>query len=517
MRIESRTDAFSTFNNSSDRERGDLAHALERAETRFRELVQRAGYGIYRSSPDGRFLDVNPALVRMLGYDTAEELKSIDLATKLYADPGERERLRLRIVGAEAADWVETCWQRRDGASIRVRLSVTAVCDERGRVVWYEGIAEDVTERHRRDELLRRSERMASLGATLAGVAHELNNPLAAIMGFAQILLKRATSGEERAALETISHEAARSAKIVRDLLTLSRKREADRHTLVQLNDALRYIVRTRRYALETHGITCEVHLAPDLPPVLGDRTQLEQVLLNLVNNAEHAIRSGSDGGGGRIILRTCHDGDAVSIVVEDDGPGIPKESLSHIWDPFWTTKGVGQGTGLGLAVVHGIVVEHGGTIAADRLAARGARFVMRLPLPTAQVLTALGCTGGSNVARVLDVLVVDPEPEGLSFLSHFLESRGHAMLAAKDGERATRLAQQMAFDAVICDASFVGGARDVLRTLRASPNGAAARFIISAAGPETTSHLPMPLPPGVSVVMRPYDVEELRLLLEEP
>jgi two-component system cell cycle sensor histidine kinase/response regulator CckA len=515
MQIESR--AFSPLTRSSDRERGELAHALERAETRFRELVQRAGYGIYRSSPDGRFLDVNPALVRMLGYDTAEELKSIDLATKLYPEPGERERLRLRLLGVAAADWVETCWQRRDGVPIRVRVSVTAVCDELGRVECYEGIAEDITERRRRDELLRRSERMASLGATLAGVAHELNNPLAAIMGFAQILLKRSTCEDERAALETISHEAARSAKIVRDLLTLSRKREAERHTLVNLNDALRYIVRTRRYALETHGITCELHLAADLRPVLGDRTQLEQVLLNLVNNAEQAIRSGSDRSGGRIAMRTCQDGDAVTIAIEDDGPGIPAESLSRIWDPFWTTKGVGHGTGLGLAVVHGIVAEHGGTIEAERLAAHGARFVMRLPLPTPQLLTAHGCARISNAERVLDVLVVDPEPEGLSFLSHFLESRGHAMLAAEDGERAMRLAEQMAFDAVICDASFVGGARDVLCALRSSPNNAAARFIISAAGPETTSHLPMPLPFGVSVVMRPYDVEELRLLLEEP
>jgi PAS domain S-box-containing protein len=515
MRIDS-TEGFSPFRKSSDRERGDLAHALERAETRFRELVQRAGFGIYRSSPDGRFLDVNPALVRMLGYDTAEELMSIDLTTKLYSDPGERERLRARLAVPEAADWIETCWQRKDGVPIRVRLSVTTVCDDRGRVECYEGIAEDVTERRRRDELLRRSERMASIGATLAGVAHELNNPLAAIMGFAQILLKRSTSDEERAALETISHETARSAKIVRDLLTLTHKREAARHTLVNLNDALRYIVRTRRYALETHGITCEVHLAPDLPAVIGDRTQLEQVLLNLVNNAEHAIRVGSDGDGGHIVMRTCHDGDAVSIMIEDDGPGIPEESLSHIWDPFWTTKGIGKGTGLGLAVVHGIVIEHGGTIEADRPEARGARFVVRLPVPTSQSLAAVGRARSSNAERALDVLVVDPEPEGLSFLSHFLESRGHAMLAAKDGDHAIRLAQQMTFDAVICDASFVGGAGDVLRALRASPNGDAARFVISAASPETTSHLPMPLPPGVSVLMRPYDVEELRLALEE-
>ena len=517
MRTHSKTEAFELATHPLVRDRDDLARALEHAETRFRQLVHRTGYGIYRSSRDDRFLEVNPALVRMLGYDTAEELKSIDIASALYFDPAERERLRLLLNDGQSVDWMETCWRRRDGGAIRVRLYVTSVIDERRRVEYFEGIVEDVTERRRRDELLRRSERMASLGATLAGVAHELNNPLAAIMGFAQILLKRFTSGDERAALETINHEAARSAKIVRDLLTLARKREADRHTLVSLNAAVGYIVRTRRYALETHGITCELRLAPELPPVLGDRTQLEQIVLNLVNNAEQAIRSGSDGGGGRIIIQTqCH-ADAATIEIEDDGPGIPAESLARIWDPFWTTKGVGHGTGLGLAVVHGIVAEHGGSIEARDVAGHGARFIVRLPLPTPEALTALGSSPSKNAERALDVLVVDPEPEGLSFLSHFLESRGHAMLAAKDRERAEWLGQHMTFDAVICDASLVGGAGDILRTLRALPSCATAKFVISAAGPETTSHLPLPLPSGVSVVMRPYDLEELRLLLEEP
>ncbi len=144
---------------------------------------------------------------------------------------------------------------------------------------------------------MRRSERMASLGAVLAGAAHELNNPLAAIMGFSQLLLRRRWPLEDRSALEAIHHEALRSATIVKDLLALARRRGIERRAPADVNELVAYIVRTRRYALETAGIVCELELGP-MPPVRGDRTQLEQVILNLLNNAEQALRPRVDGRG---------------------------------------------------------------------------------------------------------------------------------------------------------------------------------------------------------------------------
>ena len=197
----------------------ELQRALTRSEARYDELVQRAGYGIYRSSPDGRFIEANSVLAALLGYGSVAELLRLDLARDVYLDPRERDRLRQRLAAPDFPDRVETRWKRRDGTPITVRLSVRAVLDAAGEVQFYDGLVEDVTERQRHDELLRRNERMATLGATLAGVAHELNNPLAAIIGFSQLLLKKQWSAEDRAALETISHEAICSATIIKDLL----------------------------------------------------------------------------------------------------------------------------------------------------------------------------------------------------------------------------------------------------------------------------------------------------------
>lgn len=504
-----------TIPRSSRDDRDALARALERSEARFQQLVHRAGYGIYRSTPGGRFLDVNPALVRMLGYGREAEVLQLNIGADVYLEPGERDRLRRRLKRGGPVDWVETRWKRKDGSHIAVRLCVWAVHDDQGRLECYEGIAEDVTERMRQEELLRRTERMACLGATLAGVAHELNNPLAAILGFAQLLVRRAGDEESRAALDTIGHEATRAGKIVRDLLALARQREAARHTRMNLNEVVAYIVQTRRYALETRGITCMVQLDAKLPPILGDRTQIEQVILNLLNNAEQAIRSVRENGG-RIDVRTRQDGEDVTLEVEDDGPGIPAHIRERIWDPFWTTKEPGAGTGLGLAVVHGIIAAHSGVIEVETpnagSAVQGTRFLIRLP----GVWGAAEATAhGESASSALDILVVDSDRQESAFLTNFLTSRGHAALAATDIDEALQLAEAMTFDAVICEASMAGSS-EILHAFRSLSGCASARFVVAAAGPETTARLPLPLPAGAAVVMRPYDLEELRLLLED-
>jgi CheY-like chemotaxis protein len=283
----------------------------------------------------------------------------------------------------------------------------------------------------------------------------------------------------------------------------------------VNLNEVVSYILGTRRYALETHGIECVPMLDPRLPLVVGDRTQLEQVVLNLLNNAEQAIRSVSEHGG-RVQIRTRHEGSSAFLEVEDDGPGIPDESRAQIWDPFWTTKGLGAGTGLGLAVVRDIISGHGGDIevAAGDGTARGARFIVRLPaLCLDDPLFAEGLD--ETASRALDVLVVDADRQNSGFLTAFLSSRGHAALTAHDLDYGLRLADHLRFDAVICDSSVAQG-NAALEALRSASGCAEARFIIAAGDASSTARLPFPLPTATSLVMRPYDLEELRVLLED-
>lgn len=490
----------------------DLRAALARSEARFDAFVRRAGYGIYRSSPDGRFLEANEVLAAMLGYDAADDLLALDLPADVYLDPVERERLMTRTPLSGFPEWVDTRWKRRDGTPVHVRLSVRAERNARGEIESYDGIVQDITEHQRHEELIRRSERMASLGTTLAGVAHELNNPLAAIMGFAQLLLKKQWPAEDRAALETINHEAIRSATIVRDLLAMARKRDVERRVRTDLNDVVGYIVRTRRYALETAGIVCDLELDPLLPPVFGDRAQLEQVVLNLVTNAEQALAASADmrHRGARLSVRTRHTEHDAIIEVEDNGPGIPEELRSHIWDPFWTTKDEGEGTGLGLAVVHGIVSDHGGSVALTQTGPSGACFVIHLPLATD---TPHGVSVG-QATRPLDVLVVDPGAADLHFIERFLTSRGHAVINAGSGELAIRLASQASFDAVVCDAQLLGrDGHSIAESLRATSGCTASRFVLSTAAAIDKHNLPKVA--GATVIMRPYDVEELRRLIE--
>jgi len=495
-------------------QRAEYVRKLGRIESRHAALLDRIGYGAYRATPDGRLIDSNSAFATILGYANAAAIRSLHLASDIYLDGDEYQRSHHAPKSSAYGEWRVTRWKRCDGSAVAVRLAERPVLARDGAVEEWEGLVEDVTERHRRDELLRRSERMASIGTTLAGVAHELNNPLAAIIGFAQLLLKRPLSEDDRVALEAINHEAIRSATVVKDLLAMVRKRDVERRVVVDMNDIVGYIARTRRYALETTGISCRVELDPLLPLVHGDRAQLEQVILNLLSNAEHAILPELDArrlSVGSITIRTRHDAMNVIVDVEDNGPGVPESDQSQIWDAFWTTKNEGEGTGLGLSVAHGIVVEHHGTISLDRTSSAGAQFVIRLPIaaPRRQLVAP------SHASRPLDVMVVDPDAADLPFVERFLTSRGHAVINAGSGEAAVRIATQTAFDAVVCDARLIG--RDgvpIALSLRAATGCSAARFVLSAPTRTESDHLLDALP-DATITTLPYDIEELRRLVE--
>ena len=513
-----------------DRERTE--EALQESEERYRALIARAYYGIYRSSADGRFLEVNPAMVKMLGYESAEELMRVDVAS-LYADPKDREKL---VSAAQAHEKIpesmELRWVTRDRRPITIRSTTQPSYGPDGKFQYFEGIVEDITDRRRQEEMLRRSERMAGLGTTLAGVAHELNNPLTAVIGFAQIMLKTARDEEDRIGLETIHREALRASRIVKDLLTFTRRQEGTRVEPIDLNAVVEYILSTRRYALETRGVRCILSLEPSLPAVAGDRSQMEQVLLNLLVNAEQALTealdapatTGTDGyPRGAIGISTERDGDDVVVQLSDTGCGIAPGDLTRIWDPFWTTKAEGEGTGLGLSVVHGIVGAHGGTIEVTSDVGGGTTFTIRLPVapeaPPPKRVTSTGLVVGESAANPLDILVVDDESSITAFLSQYLGSRGHAVLAAHSGNEALSLAKQGAFDVVVCDLRMPGmDGIETMRALRSLPWGAHSRYVLSTGATISTAvRDAVEALPVNAIVPKPYDIEQLRRAVESP
>ena len=383
------------------------------------------------------------------------------------------------------------------------------------------GLLADVTDHERREAALRHGERLASLGTLLATAAHELNNPLAAISGFSQLLLGSPHPAETREALGMIHHEAMRAARTVRELLGFSRARQLEQRAPVDLNAVIADVVASRRYALETRGIACDTRLDPKLPAVLAERAQLEQLVLALVINAEQVLERLADaapqgvrGRQPRLTIRTWPGEGRANAEVCDNGPGIPPDDLPSIWEPFWTTKPEGEGTGLGLAIAHGIVESHGGTIEVRSSGGEGTRFAVSLPACDDLPHPAQRDTEAS--ARPLDVLVVG-RARSLVFLQRYLASRGHAVLTASTAGRALRLAGQVPVDVVICG---LGGQETttarLVSDLRSLGDHAPRRIVLALQRRSPAAGQGVPAIPGTAATLTPpYEIESVRRAVE--
>ena len=360
---------------------------LQASQERFRTAFECSAVGMTLTSAEGRFIQTNRALSEMMGY-TPEELTASTFEDITYPDDLAASRAAMsRLRRGEVRSFqIEKRYIHKNGGIIWALLGVSAAYDADGFPLHFVSQVVDITQRKRaeaeRQQLqvqLSQSSKMQALGQLVSGVAHELNNPLAAILGFSEILLQDCKDEEARESLNIIFGQAQRSRAIVRDLLSFVRHREGRVRAPTEMRELLDRVSRALVPAAASSGVIFEADLTGTFPTLDVDRSGLEQVFTNLVMNAIQAVGSG---GHVRMSARTVRD--RLEIAVEDTGPGIAADVLPHIFEPFFTTKPVGEGTGLGLSVSLGIVEQHGGTLRAENrppAEGGGARFVASLPL----------------------------------------------------------------------------------------------------------------------------------------
>ncbi|HUS82961.1 MAG TPA: ATP-binding protein [Dehalococcoidia bacterium] len=316
-------------------------------------------------------------------------------------------------------------------------------------------VLRDVTEEHLMQERLLQSEKMASVGQLVSGVAHELNNPLTGVTGFAQLLLNRDLDEQTRHDVQTIYSEAERAAKIVQNLLSFARRRKAQKG-LVNLNTLLERVLELRSYDLRVKNIDLELDLDPRLPLTMSDPDQIQQVFFNIVTNAEHAMLRAHDGG--KLKVRSRAEKGFIHLSFIDDGVGIPPENLRRVFDPFFTTKEGGQGTGLGLTISYGIVDDHAGRMRVESRPGKGATFIVELPIVQGPELPVAEIEREIEPAKISRrVLVVDDEESILALLRDVLAADGHRVDTARNGEEALTHLAEHGYDLLITDIKMPG------------------------------------------------------------
>ena len=484
-----------------------LSQVVDDRAAAFARLFEAVHEGVYIGlvhAATTTTLAANPHLKLVLGYppETFErEVRPFDVGR--FADPQARVAFLERLANAgSVADYLVRL-RRADNTLAWIEVTATADPPDSTGAMRIEALVRDVSERKHLEVQSRdlyyqllQTEKMAALGQTISGVAHELNNPLATILSWAERLSEHADGNAPlKRGLDVILSESERAARIVRNLLTFARKRQSTR-ALVDLNEIIRETLNLRAYEQRITNITVIPALAAGLPAVFADGHQVKQVLLNLLMNAEQAMLGAN--GRGTIVIRTWHDSAKQMVVMEvnDDGPGVAEDVKGKIFDPFFTTKEVGKGTGLGLTVAYAIVQEHGGRIRLESRPGAGASFFVEFPMspvgvtaPARRMHQAPPPAAGAAAAPQRDVfkgarvLVVEDEPALASAVKEAFVDAGFVVDRAGDGEEGLARVAENHYDLIVCDLKMprVDGIRFYRAMTAATP--ALARRVIFVTG----------------------------------
>jgi PAS domain S-box-containing protein len=618
-----------------------------RSEIRFTELFETLSEGIFLSTPEGKLLDANPALVRMLGFESKEDLQAHNLR-EIYVDPAERDSLIRDVLAKGSAQDRKIILRRKNGQAINCLNSCAVIRDAAGRVLRIQGTLVDVTERiemeehlHKEQEFVRslvasfpdiiavlnlegrytfmsprvqevlgrppqefignafgggvhpddlaklkaifqkvatghgtngqfeyralhadetwrmlrasasplydangkvngvvasardvtesktieqqlaQKEKLAAMGEMMAGVAHELNNPLTAILGISDLIRERAVDDAMRHQIETVLKQARRAATIVQNLLVFSRPAML-RQSKIHLDQIVKQALDSQRTSLQQKKIAVQFQGAPDLPPIEGDPKLLVQGFSNLISNAEQAIAAARESGTLRISAGFA-DG-KIALVFSDDGTGISPENLGRVFDPFFTTRRPAGATGLGLTISQAIVKEHGGKIEVESTLGAGATFRVLLPAVVEEVLPELAAAratvpppAGSAELRGHSVFIVDDEESIREIVQEGLAARGMIVEGAASSEEALSHLAANHYEFVLCDFNLPGlNGEQLFERVRSQAQAAPPRFVFMTGALLDPSQIDQFCKKGATVLQKPFHIAALATLLTQ-
>ncbi len=480
-----------------------VRHAKEQWETAFDALHE----GIAVVDEGGRVLRANRSLAQMLDRPVAAVVGE-ELLPALVGQATESTEL---LAAARRGEQAAALVARSDRLQRTLRLNAARIAGagpERSVVV----LVEDVTDQQAMESQLIQSEKLAAVGQLVSGVAHELNNPLTSIAGLAEFLLEQQELGpKDRDHLQVIHEQAERAGRIVRNLLTFARKGPGER-ARVNLNDVVQRTLLLMSYDLKLKDIRTEKNLGSGMPDVVGDRHALQQVVLNLVTNAAHALAGNEAGRPRTIRINTWFD-QRVRLRVADTGPGIPEEVLPHLFTPFFTTKEPGHGTGLGLSITYSIVEAHGGQITVERPPEGGAAFLVELPPAGADVPQShsaeVEATPLPPTAR-RTILLVDDDPAVRRMIKALFGREGHTVEVARNPGQALDLARARTYDLILADGqASARGRRFVEELVEARPD-LRDRILVATGDVRPTTEVALGQL-GLRYVRKPFNLRDLR------
>ncbi len=499
-------------------ERKQAEEQLRETQRRFRDLADLLPQSVWEIDERGTFTFANREAFRSHGY-VPEELTEPLNAIQTFV-PEDRDRVAgnvQAILSGEDLGGVEYTALRKDDSTFPVVVYAAPIIRD-NKAVGLRGVTVDITEHKQAEEKekqlqqeLNLSSRLASIGQMASGVAHEINNPLTGVIGFSQLLMSKDIPDDIRGDLQVINSEAQRVARVVAGLLTFARQRQPGRE-YVDINGILSGVLELRSYEMKVNNIKVEVQLAADLPETMADANQLQQVFLNIVLNAEKEMTTAHKRG--KLLVKTEKTGDNIRVSITDDGPGISRENLDRVFDPFFTTREVGNGTGLGLSICHGIITQHNGRIYARSEAGKGATFVVELPI--------VADTGQTEETKVIEeepwqqsgakILVVDDEAAILDFLEHLLTEQGYQVETTDRAQAALQRLHNQNYDLILLDIKLPGMSGIDLYYQIAAIDPAQAQKVIFITGdvmePTTRDFLDKTKMPHIA---KPFNIEQLK------